>query len=65
MNAKPKTVIHHWRWRSPRFLITCGAKGGLIDLSSKQRFDCGNCKKVIASKPDGRGWPKTAKVKHE
>lgn len=45
-------VIHHWRWRSPRYLLTCGAKNGLISQHNKEPVSCKSCIRVMSA----RGW---------
>jgi hypothetical protein len=54
-------VVHHWRWRSPKHLLTCGARNGQI-YAYKPGWDvvtCLSCIRVGKS----RGWlsPATAK----
>lgn len=53
-HRKREPKFHHWRWRSPKYLITCGAKDGLIDRHTS-KVDCKNCLKIM----DIRGWDKT------
>lgn len=49
-------VLHHWRWRSPSYLITCGTKTGLIDPTNdgpnKRNVTCKRCLKILKI----RGW---------
>lgn len=45
-------TIHHARWRSPSYLITCGIKNGLIDFYGEQAVTCKNCIKILKA----RGW---------
>lgn len=48
-------IIHHWRWRSPKYLLTCGANNGVIYYpydDKKVEITCKNCLRVMKS----RGW---------
>lgn len=58
-----KAVIHHWRWRSPRYLITCGAKNGLINQLGNgfDPVNCKNCLRVIKS----RNWQPPPDTSHQ
>lgn len=46
------TVIHHWRWITPRHLLTCGAHNGLINRHHMEPVTCKNCLRVTKA----RGW---------
>lgn len=46
-----REVVHHWRWRCARYLITCGARNGLIDVP-RGTFNCKRCIRVCKA----RGW---------
>lgn len=49
-------AYHHWRWRSPKYLLTCNTSDGLIDVSgpegSKRKITCKNCIRIMKA----RGW---------
>jgi hypothetical protein len=48
---------HHWRWRSPRYLLLCGAKNGLINQHDPSDITCKKCLKMMAAR--GPDWQRT------
>lgn len=47
-----KRVFHHWRWRSPRYLITCGMDRRNVVVEHREPVTCKNCLRVMKA----RGW---------
>lgn len=54
-------IIHHVRWRSPKYLITCGIKNGFIHPRGEVKVTCKNCIRVVKA----RGWRMHANAQME
>jgi hypothetical protein len=48
-------VVHHWRWRSPKYLLTCGARNGVIQ-PFKPGWTVVTCKRC---RDHDYRWPRT------
>jgi len=59
---------HHWRWRSPKYLLLCGAKNGLINQRDPSDITCKTCIKMMEAREKqfpNMGWDRRKDGKKE